>query len=200
METIPLNEGRRLFGNNPATYHDARPDYPDELYQRLIARCGLRSGSSLFEIGPGTGLASRRLLALGASPLRAIEPDPRLAGFLRESISVGVLEIDQTSFEEAILPRATFDLGVAATSFHWLEQASALAKVYQSLKPGGWWAMWWNHFGPEQPDAFQKATDHLFIGTTDSPSMSGKGRPPFALDHENRLKDLTAGGFLDAQG
>ena len=136
MERIPLNDGRRLFGNDPKAYAEARPDYPDALYERLVARCGLRPGISVFEIGPGPGLATRRLLSLGASPLRAIEPDPRLANFLRENMESDSLEIDQVPFDEVMLPEATFDLGAAATSFHWLEQASALAKVYRSLKPG----------------------------------------------------------------
>jgi SAM-dependent methyltransferase len=199
MQKIPLSDGRRLFGNDPKAYAEARPEYPDALYERLMTRCGLRPGSSVFEVGPGTGLATRRLLGLGAPPLRAIEPDPRLATFLRAAIGAGSLEIDQTSFEEAILPEAAFDLGVAATSFHWLDQTLALAKVYRSLKPGGWWAMWWNHFGSEEPDQFQRATNHLFAATADSPSWSGEKRIPFALDRESRLQDLTTKGFRDAE-
>jgi trans-aconitate methyltransferase len=199
MERISLNDGRRLFGNDPKAYAEARPEYPDGLYDRLISRCGLRPGVSVFEIGPGTGIATRRLLSLGASPLRAIEPDPRLATFLRETSETESLEIDQASFDEAVLPEAAFDLGVAATSFHWLEQSSALAKVYRSLKPGGWWAMWWNQFGSEEPDEFQRATDHLFAGTADSPSWSREKRIPFGLDRESRLQDLSAAGFKDAE-
>ena len=199
MQTIPLNEGRRLFGHDPKVYAAARPEYPDVLFDRLKSRCGLTAGISVFEIGPGPGLATRRLLDFGVSLLLAIEPDPRLAIFLRETIGAGSLEIDQTSFEEAILPEAAFDLGVSATSFHWLEQASALAKVYRSLKPGGWWAMWWNHFGSEEPDEFHRATDHLFVGTADSPAWSDQKRIPFALDHDRRLEDLAANGFQDAE-
>jgi len=196
---IPLNDGRRLFGNDPTTYANARPDYPESLYERLITRCGLRPGTSVFEIGPGTGIATRRLLSLGAAPLRAIEPDPRLATFLRETSQTDSLEIDQASFDEAMLPEAAFDLGVAATSFHWLEQSSALAKVYRSLKPGGCWAMWWNQFGSEEPDAFQRATDHLFAGTADSPSWSREKRVSFGFDRESRLRDLGDAGFKDVE-
>jgi 16S rRNA A1518/A1519 N6-dimethyltransferase RsmA/KsgA/DIM1 with predicted DNA glycosylase/AP lyase activity len=94
MERITLNDGRHLFGNDPKTYAEARPDYPDALYERLTTRCGLLPGTSVFEIGPGPGLATRRLLSLGASPLRAIEPDPRLATFLRETSETDSLEIE----------------------------------------------------------------------------------------------------------
>jgi SAM-dependent methyltransferase len=187
MAKIPPFEGRWLFGNDPFAYANARPDYPAELYEKLRARCGLRAGTSVFEIGAGTGLATRRLLAMGASPLLAIEPDPRLAAFLRDTISSSSLEIKQDAFEEAVLSEAKFSLGVAATSFHWLEQTSALAKVYRALKPDGWWAMWWTHFGPGEPDMFQLAIDHLFAGTADSPSGAGKAGLPFALDQESRI-------------
>jgi len=101
---------------------------------------GLRPGARVFEVGAGTGLATRRLLSLGAAPLLAIEPDERLAAFLAGSIQDSALHIDRTTFEEATLPPAHFDLGVAATSFHWVEQMPALAKAYAALKPGDWWA------------------------------------------------------------
>jgi ubiquinone/menaquinone biosynthesis C-methylase UbiE len=157
----------------------------------------LGRATSAFEVGPGTGIATRRLLSLGISRLRAIEPDPRLASFLGETIGAGSLELDQASFEEVSLPDEAFDLGIAATSFHWLEQGSALAKVYRLLKPGGWWAMWWNHFGAEEPDAFQQATDHLFAGTADSPAWNGEKQIPFALDRDSRLQDLRDTGFKE---
>jgi SAM-dependent methyltransferase len=198
MYRIPLTAGRRAFGEDPASYAAARPDYPDALYTRVVERCGLRPGTPTFEVGAGTGLATGRLLALGAAPLRAIEPDARLAAFLGQAISHPALCIDQVPFEEAVLPTEHFALGVAATSFHWLEQMPALAKAHAALRPGGWWAMWWTHFGSDgQPDAFQSAIDHLFLSTASSPSHGDQGGPPFALDRERRLHDLASAGFRD---
>ncbi len=196
MNRIPLVSGRRFFGKDPATYSAVRPDYPDALYTRLVERCSLRQGTRVFEVGAGTGLATRRLLALGAAPLLAIEPDERLAAFLAQTIRDSALRIDRATFEEAILAPSHFDLGVAATSLHWLEQIPALAKAYAALKPGGWWAMWWTQFGSDaESDAFQAATDHLFVGTASSPSHGDRGGPPFALDRERRVNDLEAAEF-----
>ena len=200
MDRIPLTAGRLFFGEDPATYAAVRPDYPDALYTRLVERCGLRPGTRVFEVGAGTGLATRRLLALGAAPLVAIEPDERLAAFLAQTIRDSALRIDRTAFEQAMLAPANFDLGVAATSFHWLEQVPALAKAKAALKPGGWWAMWWTQFGDDPDvDAFQSATDHLFVNTSSSPSHGEKGAPPFALDRERRLHDLVSAGFQNAE-
>jgi SAM-dependent methyltransferase len=199
MPKIPLSEGRHLFGNDLLAYANGRPDYPEELYQRLRTRCELGRGISAFEIGAGTGLATQRLLALGVSRLWAIEPDPRLAAYLRKTISSSWLRVDESAFEEAELPEAEFGLGVAATSFHWLDQSSALTKVYRSLKPGGWWAMWWTHFGSGEPDPFQLATDHLFVGTSDSPAAGVDQKHPFGLDQTSRVRDLLATGFCDVE-
>jgi hypothetical protein len=77
--------GRRAFGGDPGGYDAARPAYPDWVFDFLCERCGLAPNAVTFEIGAGTGTATRRLL-LGANPLLAIEPDARLATFLRETI------------------------------------------------------------------------------------------------------------------
>jgi hypothetical protein len=72
--------GRQAFGENPARYHSSRPEYPEWVYATLASGCGLRRRAVVFEIGTGTGTATRRLLDLGADPLTAVEPDQRLAG------------------------------------------------------------------------------------------------------------------------
>ncbi|EQD38338.1 Methyltransferase type 11, partial [mine drainage metagenome] len=50
-------------------------------------------------------------------------------------------------FEEVPLRPGSFDLGVAATSFHWLPERRGLRKVARALRPGGWWAAWGNEHG-----------------------------------------------------
>jgi protein-L-isoaspartate O-methyltransferase len=84
---LPRSAGRRTFGDDPEGYDQARPDYPRELFARLAERCGLLPGARVFEIGAGSGLATRALLAAGAGGLLAIEPDPRLADYLRTTIA-----------------------------------------------------------------------------------------------------------------
>ncbi len=200
MSRIPLTEGRSTFGDDPAGYAAVRPEYPDALYTRLTERCALGRGSVVFEVGPGTGLATRRVLDLGVAALRAIEPDPRMATFLRQNMISSVLRIDEIPFEDLNLPAASFDLGIAATSFHWVNQAQGHAKAKDALKQGGWWATWWTNFGADgEYDAFQCATDHLFVNTPEGPSQGRNGGPPFALDYDARLSDLAAAGFQDAE-
>lgn len=198
-EELGIAAGRAAFGEDPTAYRHARPPYPEALYERLSQRTGLGPGAAVLEIGPGPGLATARLLDLGAGPLLAIEPDARSAAYLRGAFPQPALSVVNQTLEAAELPAGRFDLGVAATSFHWLEQASALAKVRDALRPGGWWAMWWTNFGAEGgPDPFQDATRHLFAETPRAPSHGRRGGPSFAMDREARLADLAGAGFTDA--
>jgi SAM-dependent methyltransferase len=181
--------GRQAFGRDPAGYHAARPAYPEWVFDVLRERRALAPDTVTFEIGAGTGIATRRLLELGANPLLAVEPDNRLAAFLRETIPDKALTVVVAPFEEAVLQEASFDLGFSATAFHWLAEDFALAKVARLLRPGGWWAMVWNEFGDShRPDPFHEATKSLLNGSL-SPA-AGNGEVPFALDAEARLAAL----------
>jgi SAM-dependent methyltransferase len=191
LRDLTTEDGRKAFGEDAANYHAARPAYPDWVYEQLQARCGLGHGTRAFEIGPGTGQATARLLTLGANPLMAIEPDARLATYLQDKLAAPALTVVNETFEEAALACGSFDLGAAATSFHWLDQRTALAKVAQTLRSGGWWAMWWNVFGdPARHDAFHDATQELLSQQPCSPSQYAGMAHPFALDRDARLADL----------
>jgi SAM-dependent methyltransferase len=191
--------GREAFGLDPAGYHAARPDCPDWVYHLLCDSCGLRENVATFEIGPGTGIATRHLLELGANPLVAVEPDNRLADFLCETIRSEVLTVVRSTFEDARLPGAGFDLGFSATAFHWLDEEAALRKVADLLRPGGWWVMVWNDFGdPDRADPFHEATTLLLNGPSSS-SMDDR-EISFAQDKDARLASLERTHLFDRIG
>jgi len=193
---IPKDFGRKAFGNNPANYHRSRPPYPAWVFDTLRARLNASGQFSAFEIGAGTGTATSQLLDLGANPLLALEPDARLASFLKENYPDPALTVIESTFEAADLPEAGFDLGVCATAFHWLDEGTALDKIARLLRPGGWWAAVWNVFGdPDQPDPFHEATLDLLAAPA-SPSATRDGLP-FGLDSAARISALNDSGAFD---
>jgi SAM-dependent methyltransferase len=189
-------EGRRLFGLNPAGYHAGRPDYPEAVYETLVERCGLGPTTRVLEVGPGTGLVTRRLLAKG-SHVTAVEPDPSMASYLYNTAASAELDVVISGFEGAEIAQASFDLAVAATSFHWVDQEVGLTKLGQILRPGGWVALWWTIFrDPDQPDEFSQALDDI-LGPVSPDAFDEAGRPPFQLDVSHRRRDMTCWAALD---
>jgi SAM-dependent methyltransferase len=153
MESLRL-EARHLYGRDAAGYDAGRPQYPDAVYDILVARCGLTRGASVVEIGPGTGLVTRRLVELGARVV-AVEPEQALADFLATSVDGSDVTILVERFEDAQLNDGQFDLAVAATSFHWVDFAIGAPKLGRIVRSGGWVAIWWSTLGdPEHPDPF----------------------------------------------
>lgn len=188
--------GREAFGADPQNYHAARPPYPHATWEALQQRAGLRAGIDILEIGAGTGLATLPMLAQDPKRLVAIEPDGRLARFLAASAVDPRLEVVETSFEDAELEPAAFDLVVSATAFHWLDPVLALGRIDSLLRPDGAVALLWNDFGDAgRADPFHDATAHLFQGHRVSASGGGSGRPPFAVDIDARLADFAAADF-----
>ena len=186
-------EARTIYGRDAPGYEAGRPDYPGELYEILTSRCGLRAGASVVEIGAGTGLVTRRLVAAGAR-VTAVEPDENMAAHLAATAD-GDVEIITETFERAPLPQHSFDLAVAATSFHWVDQAAGMPKLGRVIRPGGWAALWWTIFDdPGREDAFRAALGAR-TGTEDP---GGQRNARFQLDAGSRRRDLTElAGLID---
>ncbi len=53
------------FGRVAALYDKARPKYPEELIEKIIAYSGLVKNNKILEIGLGTGQISLPFLELG---------------------------------------------------------------------------------------------------------------------------------------
>jgi SAM-dependent methyltransferase len=189
-------EARTIYGSDAQGYDAGRPYYPAEVHEILASRCGLRPGASVIEIGPGTGLVTRRLLAAGARVVAA-EPDQNMAAHLATAVGSNV-EIIPGTFEQAPLPDGRFDLALAATSFHWVDQGAGIPKLGRVIRPGGWAALWWTIFDdPGRQDAFR---DALRARTGDG-DPGGQRNARFQLDAAARCRDLAdRAGLTDVTG
>ncbi|TDV47866.1 class I SAM-dependent methyltransferase [Actinophytocola oryzae] len=151
MPTLEPHQYRRIaesFGTDAQRYDRARPAYPAELIDRIVATS---PGGDVLDVGCGTGIAARQLQAAGATVL-GLEPDPRMAGVARET---GVA-VEVSTFEDWDPAGRTFDAVVAAQAWHWVDPVAGAAKVLSTLRPGGLFAAFWHVFMP--PAEIQSAT------------------------------------------
>lgn len=198
-QSINRSEGRLLFGQDVAGYQAGRLGYPAEVYDAIDARRGGIADRAVFEIGPGTGLATRELVRRGAARVVAIEPDPELARQLPAYVVGGDrLKVVEATFEAADLEDRWFDIGCAAASFHWLETAPALAKARAALAFGGVFAIWWNSYrNPCHNDPFAQATLPLLDGLALPPMQSANGHG--SLDRVWWLSAFKDAGFCETE-
>ncbi len=145
-----------LFDAAAAEYDAARPSYPDELYAELEARVGPLAGRLVLDCGAGTGIASRQLAARGARVVSLDLGEQMLRRALARSPGSACVQADGNRLP--VRPGRA-DLVSFAQSWHWLDQERAPAEMARVLRPGGWWAAWWNQATPGEQwwDAYQSA-------------------------------------------
>jgi SAM-dependent methyltransferase len=137
MTCEPSNVRRDSFDSAAEAYDRGRPDYPEELVVDLIAHAGIGEGARVLEIGPGTGQLSVPLAASGAT-LVAVERGEHLAEIARRKLSrFEHAEVVVADFDRWECAPASFDVIVAATSFHWLDPNTRVAKCAELLRSGG---------------------------------------------------------------
>lgn len=132
---------RRTFNDVAERYDAIRPTYPAQTIADLAAVAGLSEDSSILEIGCGTGQLTVPLASLGAT-VTAIELGDALAAVARRYLSSYPSATVLTgAFEDMAVPKQKYDLVVAATAFHWLDEATRVDRCAQMLRPGGWLAV-----------------------------------------------------------
>lgn len=193
---------RGLFSSDVTAYDTGRPGYPEPVYELLREVCGLGTGTAVLEIGPGTGQATGRLLDLGAS-VTGVELSAEFAALLEAKYADRSFTVEVGPFEDVALGAASFDLIVAATSFHWVPTEAGLRRCADILRPGGWLALWWTYFGdPDRPDPFRDALTPIFEEL--APSLVDvfpgaafmAGAHPYVLDANARVTEIDATGHF----
>jgi SAM-dependent methyltransferase len=131
----------RGFDRAAATYERARPDYPVAALRFLGRVLPIRRGTTVIDLGSGTGKLTRQLGPLGAARV-AVEPTPGMRRvFLGAVPDVPVL--DGTA-EKMPLPTGFADALVCGQAFHWFRPRPALREIRRVLRRGGGMGLLWN--------------------------------------------------------
>lgn len=181
------------FDRDVAGYETARPGYPDELFDMLVQSCALGPRCRVLEIGSGPGQATMELLGRGASVV-AVEPGAGMVARLRERVAGRPCQVIQADFEDATVT-GSFDLAVAATSFHWVDPAVGISKLAALVAPAGWLALWWNVFRDVGPNdaAFAERLRPISQRFQTAERMDSI---IYAQDEPQRRAEIEAGGHF----
>ncbi len=152
----------RTFDRSAALYDEARPGYPDALFDDLVRLAGVAAGGRALELGCGTAKASVPLAERGLR-LTCLEPGENLAAVARRNLAGFDAEVLTTTFEDWPLEPAAFELVLAATSWEWMDPELKFEKAARALTPGGCVAIFsnWQVETPD-PDGFWERVQVLY--------------------------------------
>jgi SAM-dependent methyltransferase len=125
------------FASAADLYERARPSYPQDAIDWLVAQTEMGTGSTVVDLGAGTGKLTRLLLPTGARVI-AVEPIAEMRAHI-----VGADVLDGTA--EAIpLPDGSADVVTVAQALHWFDLDRALPEIHRVLREDGSLVLLWN--------------------------------------------------------
>ena len=165
---------RMTFDQAADLYEHARPDYPDELFDRLLEVTGLERGARLLEVGCATGKATLPLAARGMR-ITCIELGPALAAVARSRLEAfSDVEVIEGAFEDWDAPADAYDLVFAATAWQWVDPAVRYQRAARALRSRGFLAFW------DATHVFPAGGDPFFDDIQDVYDEIGEQLPPGA--------------------
>jgi SAM-dependent methyltransferase len=159
-DTHQYREVAESFGSEAERYDRARPSYPSELVDRIVATS---PGLDFLDVGIGTGIAARQFREAGCRGV-GVEVDDRMAEVARRS----GFEVEVSSIEAWDPAGRVFDGVVAAQAWHWVDPVAGALKAAEALRPGGRLAVFWNAATPP-PDIARALAEVYRISAPEMP-------------------------------
>ncbi len=135
------------FSNLTSAYVAARPSYPIEAIDAIVAGRGDPASLVVADLGAGTGISSRLIASCGPRVL-AIEPNAKMRAAAEPDPRVDW--IDGTA-EATTLAPASVDAVVAFQAWHWVDHPAGVVEARRILRPGGCMAAVYNERDESDP-------------------------------------------------
>jgi len=143
-----VTEPALSFGRAAAHYDSIRPTYPADAARWAVGPAISPGRGTVVELGAGTGLLTRVLVAL-CGRIVPVEPDPDMRAQLEASVPRSAA---MNGAAEAIpLPDASADAVICAQAYHWFDRDRAHPEIARVLKPDRFFAAIWNTRDDEVP-------------------------------------------------
>jgi len=135
------------FSNLTGAYVAARPSYPIEAIDAIVAGLGDPASLVVADLGAGTGISSRLIASCGPRVL-AIEPNAKMRAAAEPDPRVDW--IDGTA-EATTLAPASVDAVVAFQAWHWVDHPAGVVEARRILRSGGCMAAVYNERDESDP-------------------------------------------------
>jgi SAM-dependent methyltransferase len=185
---------RTTFDQVAQFYDEARPGYPGQLVEDVIALSGIPPDGRILEIGCGPGKATIPFAQKGYGML-CLELGAELAALtVAKCKPYPNVQVRNISFEEWPVERAAFDLVISAQAFHWIDPEIGYAKAAASLKDSGSIALFWNRYPPSDTALRRSLAD---VYRTRAPQLvTPKGKGDLDALIEDIVDDIDASGLF----
>ncbi len=132
------------FSQRVENYILYRPGYPAEVSDLLCREAGLLPGSTVVDLGSGTGLLTSLFVARQMT-VHAVEPGIEMREAAERLLGTDPHFVSHAgTAEQTGLPDQCANLITAAQAFHWFDRDAARQEFDRILKPGGIAALIWN--------------------------------------------------------
>lgn len=190
------HQRRETFDQVASLYDQARPGYPEALFEDVIAFSNIPADGLILEIGCGTGQATLPFARRGYR-IHCIELGADLAALAKRNLAqYPNVAVSNDSFETWPIQNGIYDLVISATAFHWIDAAIRYQKTAQALRPGGAIALFWNtHVQTSISTDFFQAVQEVYLRFAPDLAAEFKGLPhpdnaPTPVKNEIEHSDL----------
>lgn len=146
---------RKSFSRTSEKYEKYRPTYPDQVFEDIIQISRLTKSSNILDVGCGSGKGCAYFSKKGYT-LSCLDPSQELLAIAKKKLGTKNMEFINSDFEAAEFGDKKFSLIISASAFHWIKFNVGEKKVYNLLKPNGYFAFFWNRTDLNYTDTFKK--------------------------------------------
>lgn len=182
---------RSIFDAAAGAYDAARPSYPAALYDKLESISGPLAGRLVLDWGAGTGISGRQLAARGARVV-LLEIGEQMIRYARARDPQAACVL--ADGHRMPMRAGSADLTTFAQSWHWFEKPAAQAEVARVLRPGGYWAAWWNRAAADGQPWYERYQD---VVVTHCPGYTWRNRSDRELVPDWTHEAVLAAGHLE---